>query len=473
MYIFSANHPRMTTDILKKLTRDLTQTISNSYDLRHIADIADKVKHLDRAYMQRNVYPIIDGHIKRRRKTIKQSEYYCMLGDGHLNDKEYFAAIEYYNKAICFAPPGTHALSLAYASRSGVYYMWGMYDLCITNIRKAREAGLPDDSLEEMLRREEDCFKLIHNSKIEKIIPSIEPTFEYEHHKTIPFVVDCVEFAKNSRYGRHLIASRDLRVGQIVMIEDPYVSVALASVKYMRCANCLKENRLNLIPCTRCTCAMFCTVKCRDEADKNFHQYECSIIDALHEFLVANHLVSIRVILRAVRDFGSAEALTKYVSSIKERDLDHMHAFKTNFKSGVPQDLYKPIHGLVTNDKNLTSSEIFLHTLNTGLIYRLLMKYTPLSEVFQTQAQMDCLMRLIYRHSLTTAMNGQQSTMLSKPARLSHSLEQPCGWGLYPVCGLLNHSCAPNTYRIKLGQSNMMIVAKPIKQGFQLFDSYG
>lgn len=50
--------------------------------------------------------------------------------------------------------------------------------------------------------------------------------------------------------------------------------------------------------------------------------------------------------------------------------------------------------------------------------------------------------------------------------------QQPIGNGCFPVCSLINHSCAPNVVRICVEGKIVLVACRPIAKGTQLFDSY-
>lgn len=68
----------------------------------------------------------------------------------------------------------------------------------------------------------------------------------------IPFIADCLEVKENDVYGRFIATTKDLQPGDIVIIEEPFYKVIGSSERNQRCAVCLKQNMLNLTPCSKC-----------------------------------------------------------------------------------------------------------------------------------------------------------------------------------------------------------------------------
>lgn len=166
--------------------------------------------------------------------------------------KSYGALISY-NKSLCFSISQLQ-LSLAYANRSAVYLELKQFDKCLINIELARDNNYPYKP--KLRERKAKCVDMMRQSCTPD--PENDPRsfFKMTHrpNEKIPFVIDCLELRKDEKFGRHIVTNRDLKPGDIVSVEKPIFMVALKSASYSRCANCLKSNMMNLIPCNQ-----FCT----------------------------------------------------------------------------------------------------------------------------------------------------------------------------------------------------------------------
>jgi hypothetical protein len=111
------------------------------------------------------------------------------------------------------------------------------------------------------------------------------PTFElsYPPNSKIPFMVDCIELKQSKEYGKGLVATKDFRVGDVLMVEDNFAYSLKPSLCYKRCSYCLMERQRNLIPCDSCTKVMYCSKECKTKAWNEFHEFDCEIIDGLNE----------------------------------------------------------------------------------------------------------------------------------------------------------------------------------------------
>lgn len=216
----------------------------------------------------------------REPKNNKKSEEFREIGNNHFStgtNAAFLDALKWYNKSICYAEEDSEHISIGYANRSAVYFELKLYDECIKNIEMAKGVvGFPKRLSERLQKRENSCKELM--KKIKPGDSPIELKLSFPPHKTVPFIIDCLELRKDAQYGRYVITNRDLDVGQIIAIEEPFCTSLSNKVQYERCENCCLEQSRNLILCIECTAVMFCSELCRTEAWDRFHKLECPII---------------------------------------------------------------------------------------------------------------------------------------------------------------------------------------------------
>ncbi|KAI8975228.1 hypothetical protein BDF20DRAFT_836649 [Mycotypha africana] len=71
----------------------------------------------------------------------------------------------------------------------------------------------------------------------------------------------------------HLVASKHIKAGSILLIQPPLASVPLPAKRHQRCNNCLKKAQLQC--CSRCRSAYFCSNECFRNAWLHFHRVLC------------------------------------------------------------------------------------------------------------------------------------------------------------------------------------------------------
>lgn len=177
--------------------------------------------------------------------------------------RNFFEALLKYNQSISFAENGTENLGLAYANRSAVYLEMKLNEKCLNNIELALENSYPETNKEILVTRREKCNELMKHEqkkKSENIFRLSLPT-----NKKLPFLADCLKIKQDEKYGRYIITTTELSVGDLIAIDKAFCSVPIAESRfvqvtenniYQRCNNCLKSNSLDLIPCQKCCYGM-------------------------------------------------------------------------------------------------------------------------------------------------------------------------------------------------------------------------
>jgi hypothetical protein len=132
------------------------------------------------------------------------------------------------------------------------------YELCIENIQLAVTFGYPKDKLETLEDRLERCYEILACCD-EKNVKNDFSLLKLSHppHARLPFVADCIELRHSKRYGHHLVTTRDLKAGDIILIEKPFHKFIMNDARFSNCANCLKSEKMNLFPCCECNYSEF------------------------------------------------------------------------------------------------------------------------------------------------------------------------------------------------------------------------
>lgn len=173
-------------------------------------------------------------------------------GNDKFARKLFRQAIVDYNQSLCHAETDS-CKSLAYSNRSAVYFEVRKYKLCLENIQLAREFDYPEKKSEKLHDRERKCENLLKLADTSEKSNEKFFSLSYESHETIPFIVAGIELRSSEKYGNYLITKRDLKTGDVIAIEEPFVKILDKNFRFERCANCLKQNNLNLIPCDGCS----------------------------------------------------------------------------------------------------------------------------------------------------------------------------------------------------------------------------
>jgi hypothetical protein len=190
-------------------------------------------------------------------------------GNTFYKRKFYFEALLSYNKSLCYAD-SPQLRSLAYANRSAVFFELKSYSKCLQNIKWARDNEYPSDKIKKLDEREQNCRDLIDPNKDEfQDNPTlarwtgIHDFFKLSHpaNEKIPFIVDCLELKRDDKYGRGIYATKDLKAGEIIAIDEIFIKLFDLNFSYRRCFTCMSTNMLSLIPCVYSSKFVFIDLK--------------------------------------------------------------------------------------------------------------------------------------------------------------------------------------------------------------------
>ncbi|KAH8279079.1 hypothetical protein KR026_001328 [Drosophila bipectinata] len=455
-------------DLVKKLNDwKLISIISGKFnELKENYSKVNFVEHalIDFKYMEK----IFLNVTLREDKCNKRSVEFRMLGNEQfsLKNRKYFQALELYNKSICYAEPNSEHLSIGYANRSAVLFEWKRYRECLANIELARKANYPARLSHKLDKRERDCQQLLEQQPPD-VVP-IEFKMNFETHAQVPYIADCLELRESADEGRFIVTNRDLVVGDLVAVEQPFCSTLLTPMRYIRCATCKRENYLTLIPCDSCCSVMFCSEDCKQQAMSTFHRFECPIIDFLHRMFNKIHGIALRTTLAALDLYPTIEELMAFC---EQPENQHKCAFDLDYGQLTRQEQYRAIHGLVTNQHLRSVSDLFQRSVVCAILKHFIIEYTPLKDHLGGEDGRNFFTDLLFRHLQTSPSNMHGIDLVEQVNETKD--DQTHSSGAYAFLSLLNHSCAPNTLRIYEGTKAYLFVLRPIKAGKVLYDNYG
>lgn len=450
----------ISADLLQTL-RDEQKIIDISTEFISAKDPADKVALVERILFDYDRIPKMELRIA---KNDTDSVACRQRGNMLYSQNRHFDALVAYNESICFASanPSEH-LAIAYANRSAIYYDLEVYDVCLLNIQLAKDAGYPARLRSKLDKREADCWEYMKKRKSQKrTMPAVE--LSHPAHPIVPYISNCLEMKESADSGRFIVTNTELAPGQVVSIEDSFFSILLAEYRYQKCANCLQENQLSLIPCDACTCAMFCSQECAEQAQQDFHRFECPFIDYLFGVFNKIHWCAIRTAIKAFLCFSTPDDLIAFTYDVDEAKCN---VFTVDNSLPAAQN-YFPIHTLATNEELRSTADLFERAVIAAVAYHQMVRVTPFRDMLESDAAKDTLRRLLIRHLQTSPTNFHSLDMI----KVGGEGETYCS-GAYPFASLLNHSCDPNILRISYGTKLALYVLRTIHVGEELLDNYG
>ncbi|KAI4457246.1 set and mynd domain-containing protein 4 [Holotrichia oblita] len=442
-------------DVFEELCRQLSsndQVGDISQKFSTLNTNAERVKFTGDLLEKYALYPKIIHEKKDDELSVK----YRQEGNDAFKRKQDHAAWMFYSKSISFATSNSECLALAYANRSAVLYEKKMYKQCLEDITNAFKNNYPKRLHEKLIQREEKARELQSSEATDKYFE--RPSGLKEANREIPCASAKVEIRRTKALGRHVVAKRRIKIGEMVAVERPFVSVLLKDHLRDHCYSCLTLC-YSTIPCERCVYAMFCSRTCQQQAWEQHHKYECPMLATLYAMDVSKMtLAALRIALVARKHYGE---LDKY-------NGDHGGG------GGVYRSQsYGEIHALEANTHLRNSSDLFPKATAAAVVRYVADKTSPSFRTEFAGADSAIFDELLMHHQQTAATNFHEINECAEDeeGRYVNTLE--IGAGAYAFLSLFNHSCSPNVVRHCHGTEIIARAIKEIPAGVELLDNYG
>lgn len=246
------------------------------------------------------------------------------------------------------------------------------------------------------------------------------------------------EIKINSKFGRHLVAIKDIRVGEKILYEKPFAT----TIQYANQSVCITchEECLELITCRHCNKALFCGEKCRKSND--IHPFECS------SFASNLNLVA-RTVLNALNEFMDVDEFMGVFESAKKRNFEFKEYFSDPIKT---YEFFLCLHRAPADGKNLVDFRPLHHKL---------LQLTKFNKWFDTKTKEMFLLEIIEHH--THIVNGNAFKIEAENEKTEFI-------GKYT--SLFSHSCAPNVTVVLKNGYISCITIRPVKKGSPLLVNY-
>lgn len=150
-------------------------------------------------------------------KDNQRSTELRIQGNQLFHSKKWFDAMMCYNESLRFAEFESENVALAYANRSMCFFHMRLYDEVLIDIEHATNLYLPDH-----LKSNLEEYKQLSLQRKKSKDPTKPPELSYNANENFPCLADVIEIRCDDEFGRHLVATRDISVGQIIMIEEHF-----------------------------------------------------------------------------------------------------------------------------------------------------------------------------------------------------------------------------------------------------------
>jgi len=294
------------------------------------------------------------------------------------------------------------------------------------------------------------------------------PALTGEPNEKYPKASVAVKVRYDAGCGRHTIADRDVKVGDVLMSEAPFAAVMLPG-EYMgkHCYQCFAATEAP-VPCHQCSSVLFCSRECRDVAWQKYHWAECSFGELLKPSMCAKigHLAARILMCQGV------ESLVTYVRSSAAESTDP-EQFGFNAEGVYDASGYDSVYHLVTGTKHRNIDDLFEFTVLSCVLVKIMIASGFLKEAAGSTSDLELIGGAVLRQLQIVQCNAFRIIELTRPTKFDEPKPEPVGVGLYPTVSLINHSCDPNADLNFFGDTVIVRAIRNIAEGEEICISYG
>ena len=484
---------------------------------------------LDRVLFIRNLEGISDifdiGNIPKVTKSSATAQHLRNEGNKFFKNGQYEEALSLYNDSVAYSlnpaedTSGKNYQSLAFSNRSAALFYLKEYEICLIDIDNAIQAGYAADLQYKLYDRKGKCHHALNstaNAKLAfetakslldkaKLDNKKKETFLKEFQKNIDECSDLncknnsedakkqekvlpkVAAGANATYtsltsvckvaytpnqGRFLVADRDIKPGEVILVEKPYASILLPEQYSNHCHHCFKRCLAPLV-CRHCPIARYCSPTCRDRSWDTYHKHECDSLDIIHR--------------SGVGKFGHLALRTVTVSGLQfllehRKNMSNEEMVRNKECEGCGEDDryiaedYNTIYHLVTHDTDRPVHDLFRRSAMAVFLTKCLERASFFAGI-DTEDKEDVLVfvgGLLLSHLQLLPCNAHEIAELElDKSSVASSVPTEIGAGIYATLSLFNHSCDPTVNRNFYGDQCVVRAIKTIKKGQEVSDNYG
>ncbi|XP_037806669.1 SET and MYND domain-containing protein 4 [Lucilia sericata] len=310
----------------------------------------------------------------------------------------------------------------------------------------------------KMLERDPRTNKQIEFQKKKGIAPEIIPSLAIPDEKEL--LSPSIRFDESRQEGRFARAATDIKVGEEILIEKPFVAVLLEKFSKSHCDHCFIRTAIP-VACPKCADVIYCSEKCQQRAMSSYHKYECGMLPTIwRSGASVNCHMALRIFAnKPVEEFlqiADKVDAKLYIEQIQQ----------------LPKDDYRRVSHLLRHEDTRTASNFFQHTLMARFLTKCLLK----SNYFGDNAKTEDIVKieaLVLRSLQFLQFNTHEVAELHKSQRDGSEKTLFIGGALYPNLALFNHSCDPGVVRYFRGTTIHINTVKPIEAGLQISENYG
>ncbi|XP_047484350.1 SET and MYND domain-containing protein 4-like isoform X2 [Penaeus chinensis] len=319
--------------------------------------------------------------------------------------------VELGNKDIGHTTTPKRELALAYGNRSAVLFELRQYDYSLLDIDRALQSGYPEELKNKLLLRRNKCFSALESGKQKEKLVTYFPITEnvMDPSATITGASTALELSYTPEKGRCVVAKRNIRPGEVLLVEESSLSCLDEAHLATNCSSCL-AHCLVPVPCPTCSLVIFCSESCRSKGLAGSHGKECRVLPTLLNHMYM--LMSYRLLMQTThtRVKGLVPILREEAKTRKKADLG------LNDDSVYDSFDYRTLYHLTTNTNQLSALHLLGLCISAVVVTKLLREsqqyFVDDSGVAFTPSTEDLLLTgsAAFHHNLTFNCSGAENS---------------------------------------------------------------
>ena len=467
-------------------------------------------------------------------KSLSKATDLRNAGNKQFVRKNYSSATNLYTQSVAASPVPSggagvetrNVLALAYANRSAAAFHMSDYKACLADIELALRYGYPENKTYKLFDRRAKCYSALQqpDAATESIQEGIRhldvadldpkqtatwlddfnaqlrncadmkrnpacddvkgvssggvcrsmPVISVDKmNTTFTSLTDHCEVAFSPDGGRYIVAKRDIKPGEVILLERPYASVLLPEYRWSHCHHCLSRT-VSTIPCTQCSAALYCSETCRSQAWSTYHQAECLCLDIIYmsDICKFDHM---HLALRTV----AMETIEQRLAYKQKLDAGEYGGVSDILKGCNENGKYvagdhNAIYNLVTHSQHRAVKVLFQRSVMAVFLTQCLQRCGYFGENERDVACVAYIAGLILSYLQLLPCNAHEITELQLDRNdVAMSATAEIGAGVYSTLSLFNHSCDPAVVWNMYGHTCVLRAIKMVFAGDELSVNYG
>lgn len=377
-------------------------------------------------------------------------------------ERKYVEAMQEFNITLLSAPRWSDEIGLAYANRSACFFQLNMFQECLADIKMAKRSNYPVHLMNKLDARASKCEALKGANVKSVLFSPCKPSLSFEEHDKFAGVANCLEIRKNDEFGRHVVATSDLKIGQTILIEQPFsiVPQKCCGNYFDRCFHCFGKLK-NFITCENCITGFYCNEDCMRN---DFHETGCNIgnISCKNKFGLV-----VKTFINIIDAFPDVDVLMSTVDGLLKGDdlADGLTAAQNDFCA---------LFQLTLNHHKYSDQQSKDLRSESTAAYMAITPFACFKEKFVTTEHRCFAQHLVLHlfHIAEHAIDLHEDTREDDTMTLAEFCSHHYATAMYAFGSYINHSCIPNICWFFVDNRLICKVIRPIKKGEQVFRSY-